>query len=102
MMNQTDVMPAPEFHPVVALDSKWSCEHEAFLRSLPSLLATHRGTFVAIHEGQVAGSGDDQAAVALAAYAKYGYVPIYVGLVSDAPQPTARIVSPRLHRPDSA
>ncbi len=38
--------------PVPAL-SKGEREHRAFLHMLPGLLATHRGKYVAVHEGQV-------------------------------------------------
>lgn len=95
MLNQSDTMPAPEFPVVVPGDSKWEREHQAFLKLLPGLLSQFTGQFVAVHDGQVVGHGDDQTHVALAAYAKFGYHPIYVGLVSDAPRQPARIASPR-------
>jgi hypothetical protein len=101
-MSQTHIMPAPEIYPTVVPESKWEREHRAFLRLLPSLLATHRDKFVAVHDGKVVGSGDDQTEVALSAYAQWGYVPIFVGRVSEVPQPPTRVASPRLHRPDSA
>ena len=95
-MSQVDITPAPALCPVVIADPKWDREHRAFLRLLPSLQETHRGRFVAIHDEKVVGSGDDQIDVALAAYAEFGYVPIFVGQVSDIPQPVARVASPRL------
>lgn len=96
MLNQSDIMPAPEFPVVVPSDSKWEREHQTFLQLLPELLPHFAGQYVAIHDGQLVGSGIDQAQVALAAYAKLGYQPIYVGLVSDGPQQPARIASPRI------
>jgi hypothetical protein len=101
-MNQTDIMPAPEIGIAFVPDAKWEREYRAIVHLLPSLLPTYCDKFVAIHNGKVVGSGDDQAEVALAAYSQWGYVPIYVGLVSDVPQPAVRVASPRLHRPTSA
>ncbi|MBI2926009.1 MAG: hypothetical protein HYY24_09920 [Verrucomicrobia bacterium] len=80
---------------------KWEQEFRAFLRLRPSLLRSHRNRFVAIHEGKVVGSGEDEIALGLRVYAKFGYVPIYVGRVSDEPQPIVRVPSPRLKCPDS-
>ena len=80
---------------------KWEQEFRAFLSLRPSLLPTHRDKYVAIHEGKVVDSGEDEIALGLRVYAKFGYVPIYVGRVSDEPQPIVRIPSPRLKRTDS-
>jgi hypothetical protein len=84
--------------PPAARDGKWEREYRAFLKLRASLMPTFGGKFVAVHDGQVVGSGDDQIAVALGAYSKCGYVPIYVGLVSDEPQPSVRVPLPRLRR----
>ena len=70
---------------------KWEKERDAFSRMLPDLLKTHRGKFVAVHEERVVDSGDDLIALALGVWDKYGYVPIYVDLVTDQAQPPARI-----------
>jgi hypothetical protein len=94
-MNQADIIPAPEISALAIPPSKWDRERCEFLRLLPTLLATHRGQFVAIHDGRVVGSGDDQIQVALQAYSEWGYVPIFVGLVTDSPQAVARVASPR-------
>ena len=96
LMIETTAMPAPEIYSVAFSNTKWDREYREFLRLLPSLLLTHRGKFVAIHDGRVVETGDDHARVALDAYARWGYVPMYVGLVTDAPQPVVRIASPRL------
>jgi hypothetical protein len=89
-MNQT-VLPPPT---VVELpdvpQTKWQREYESFRRLLPQLLATHRGRYVAIHDGQVVDTGDDKLALALRVLAKVGNVPIHVGLVSDEPPAMAR------------
>jgi hypothetical protein len=80
-------------------ESKWRREQQAFRQLLPELLKTHRGRYVALHEGQVVESGDDKLAVAGRAYARFGYVPIYVSLVTDAPAPLVRIPTPRILSP---
>ena len=68
----------------------------AFLRLLPTLLATHRGRYVAVHHGCVIAEGPEQVEVAKQAYARAGYVPIYVGLVTEEPSRPVRLPSPRL------
>ena len=65
--------------------SKGEREYRAFLRLLPELLATHRGKFVAMHNGEVVDSDPDDVALILRVQAKVGYVPLYVGLVTDSP-----------------
>jgi hypothetical protein len=77
------------------LSPKFCRERDAFRAMLPLLLGEYDGKFVAIHEGKVVDSGDDQIAVARRCYAKFGYIPIYVGKVSSLPIPPVRIPSPR-------
>jgi hypothetical protein len=89
------VLPSPP-------EDKWHREYHAFLHLLPDLLKAHRGKYVAVHDGQVVGSGEDKIAVAMQAYARYGYVPIYVGLVTDEPPRIEHIRSPRLLAPRRA
>ena len=96
-MNQVEVFPAPVLP--VPIKDKWRSEQEAFRRLLPELLSTHRNQYVAIHEGKVVASGVDKMEVAGQAYGRVGYVPIYVSLVTDQPQPLNRIPSPRLLPP---
>jgi hypothetical protein len=67
-------------------DPKFNREWAAFYEMLPDLLKTHRGQYVAIHEGQVVGSGPDKLAVARQAREQFGPVTILVRLVSDAPE----------------
>jgi hypothetical protein len=76
-------------------ESKWDRERRAFHPLLPSLLATHRGKYVAIHDERVVAFGDDQIELALRAYDICGYQAIYVGLVTDVPRRPVRIPSPR-------
>jgi hypothetical protein len=82
------VLPAPP-------EDKWRREQLAFPKLLPELLRTHRGQFVAIHEERVVESGADKLDVARRAYARFGYVPIFVSRVTDRPLTAIRIPSPR-------
>ncbi len=93
-MSRMDVLPAPLLP--VSTDDKWRREQAAFRRLLPALLQTHRDQYVAVHEGQVVESGPGKLDVAARAYARFGYVPIYVSLVTDRPLSPVRIPSPRL------
>ena len=95
-MNETQALPAPQLAPDQNRQSKWDEEYRAFLRLKPVLMAQHSGKYVAVHDGKVVGEGDDQVEVALQAYDQIGYVPIYVGLVSNEPQPIVRVPSPRI------
>jgi hypothetical protein len=82
---------------------KFEREYRAFWLMLPQLLKTHRNLYVAVHDGQLVDSDADNIALALRVYAKIGYIPIYVGLVTDEPQPLARIPYRRsLDRPQLA
>ena len=91
-MADSETLAAPVVGPPTPPDDKWRREYHAFIRLLPSLLVTHPNQFVAIHDGRVVGSGSDRIAVALEAYRKYGYVPMYVGHVTEQ---RARPVQPR-------
>ena len=101
--NAADLLHAPhlDLHPVgwegppVPQDPKLRREHAAYLQLLPDLLRTHHGQFVAVHEGRVIESGSNKIAVARQAYARCGYVPIYVHLVTDQPVLPERIPSLR-------
>jgi hypothetical protein len=89
-------MSTPVTLPAPALDSgdspatKWQREYQAFQQLLPALLTTHKGQYVAVHDGQVVGSGDDKLTLAMRVLTKIGNVPIYVGLVSSEPEPVCR------------
>jgi hypothetical protein len=80
-MKRMNVLPAPRIDPIELGEGKWKKwneERRAFQRLRPSLLRTHLGKYVAIHNGKVVGSGRNQIALGLRAYARFGYVPIYV------------------------
>jgi hypothetical protein len=97
-MNETAIQPAF----AVALPApelpKGEREYRAFLRLLPQLLATHRGKFGAIHNGEVVDSDTDDAALILRVQKEVGYVPIHVGMVTEA-QPLVRIPHYHERRP---
>ena len=95
-MIQAEVLPAPELEPCVDGMSKWEQERSAYWRLLPTLVSQYRDQYVAIHEGQVVASGTNQVELALRVYRRFGYVPIYVGLVSDEPWRMFRVPSPRV------
>lgn len=80
-MNSTVTPPPMVADPV----AKWEREFAAFERLLPGLLRTHRGRFVAIHDGDVVDSGGDKLILAMNVLKRLGNVAIHVGLVTDEP-----------------
>ncbi|MFI5457812.1 MAG: hypothetical protein ACHRXM_20420 [Isosphaerales bacterium] len=92
-MSSNELLAAPVL-PALPED-KWRREQQAFHMLLPERLGTHRGQFVAIHEGRVVESGADKLDVARCSYARFGYVPIFVSRVTDRPLTAIRIRSPR-------
>lgn len=92
-MPSVESLPAPDL--TAPGEDKWRREQRAFHRLIPDLLLSHRGLFVAVHEGCVVESGDDKVKVAQRAYNRFGYVPIFVSRVVEYPAPTVRIPSPR-------
>jgi hypothetical protein len=84
-------VPAPQ-------PTKGEREYQAFLHLLPQLLETHRGQYVAIHDGQVVDADADDIALVQRVHARVGYVPIHVGLVV-TPLPVVRIPHYREYRP---
>jgi hypothetical protein len=92
--DQLGILPAPALPAPV--EDKWRREQRAFHHLLPTLLATHKGDYVAIHEEKVVESGPDKLEVAGKAYARFGYIPIFVSLVTDQPTKPIRIPSARL------
>jgi hypothetical protein len=65
-------------------------ERRAFLRLLPQLLGTHRGQYVAVHDGKVVGSGKDRMELAMEVWGRIGGVDLYIGLVSEEPERPVR------------
>jgi hypothetical protein len=101
-MSEPQTFPAPVLDLQPTPPSKWERERNAFRQLLPQLLATHRGKYIAIHEGKVVGVGEDLVPVALQAHRQYGRVAIYVDLVSDQPPRPVRISWPRTVRSETA
>ena len=97
-MDESDILPAPVINVPQRNDDKWERERSAFHRLLPELLTTTHGKYVAIHEECVVESGDSSAETARRAYAKFGYIPIFIGLVSEQGPPIARFPSHRVAR----
>ncbi len=89
-MNKAIPLPAPIIDRSGTTDSKWEQEYRAFRRLLPQLLCTHRGQYVAIHEGQVVDSGGEKVALALRVLAKVGNVAIHIGRVTEEAEPVSR------------
>src|SRR4051812_33238637 len=77
--------------------SKYERERDAFRRLLPSLLATHRDKYVAIHEERVVDEDVDPINLIGRVLGRIGSVAIHVDLVTDQVRPPKRI-SPRLAR----
>jgi|SRR5262245_21370954 len=99
IVSEITAVPMPSPLPPSPEREKWEREQRAFFRLLGSLLATHRGQYVAVHNGTVVASGRDLVEVALRAYAEHGRQPIYVDLVTDHPLAAARI--PHYRQPAS-
>lgn len=70
--------------------AKYHREWAAFRRLLPTLMQTHSGQYVAIHDEQVIAFGGDRLQVVNEALAKVGNESIHVGLVGPEPMPTSR------------
>jgi Family of unknown function (DUF5678) len=97
-MSEVIEYPAPDLTVSMAPESPWQRERRAFWKLLPELLQSYDGQYVAIHDGQVVASGTDEVAVAMDAYSRVGYVPLYLGQVTTSPPRPARIPSPRIWR----
>jgi hypothetical protein len=95
-MSETEILPAPDVSMTANIPDKWDLEYRAFLRLKPSLLQEFADRYVAVHEEQVVDSGEDKLKLGLRVYHKFGYVPIFFGLVSASTDLLVRIPSPRL------
>jgi hypothetical protein len=97
-MSETIANPIFEVSMPVPVLPKAEQEYRAFLRLLPGLLGSHRGKYVAVHEGQVIDSDTSDIVLIQRVHAKIGYLPIYVGLISEERQ-VARLPHYREYRP---
>lgn len=97
-MSDTLIQPTFEAKVPVPTRTKGEREYAAFLRLLPQLLATHKGQYVAVHEGRVIDFDADDIALIQRVHARIGYLPIHVGQVVD-PLPIVRLPHYREYRP---
>jgi hypothetical protein len=97
-MSERIVYPAPDLALCEKPETPWERERRAFWKLLPELLESHNDQYVAIHGGQVVASGTDTVAVAMEAYSRVGYVPLYLGQVTTSPRRAVRVPSPRIWR----
>ena len=75
--------PAPTLE-ALPTTSKWEREHRAFLTLLPELLKTHRGLYVAIHEGRIEDVDNNELALVERMLARLGSVSFHVGHVVES------------------
>ena len=91
-MSEPTTVPAMTVELTAPPQTKWEREYRAFKQQLPELLKTHRGNYVAFHEGRLVDSGDDELALASRVWAEYSYHPIHIGRVTELP-PLVRMPS---------
>lgn len=72
-------------------------EKKAFERLKPELLKTHRGEYVVIREEKAVLMGHNKIELVKKAYRKFGYKPLYIGLVEEEPE-VVYIPTPRVPR----
>lgn len=74
-------------------------EREKFLKMLSELVQDpkYKGKYVAIFQGSIVGCDEDKGKLAKAVYEKYGYVPIYIGMVTMGER-RVEVPSPELTR----
>ena len=72
-------------------------EKRAFQRIRPELLSheTYRNKFVAITDGKVVDVDSDRSLLVERVYSRCGYIPFYVGQVTEAKKMLRRLPSPR-------
>lgn len=72
-------------------------ERRAFERLKPELLKEHQGQYVVIHGEKPVLFGNNKTELAKEAYKKFGYVPLYIGLVEEYPE-IVHVPTPRVGR----
>jgi hypothetical protein len=85
-----------EFRAFEQVHQESLAEAAAFEGLKPELLKTHRGQFVAIYQGQVAGAGDDELELLKQMDQRFGNVPYYIELVAENTPRRARMPSVRV------
>lgn len=104
------VIPFAEYQQLVALrdaerDKAWMEEQHrilmreqvAFEQMKPELLKTHQGQYVAVHNGELVDSDNDEQILAKRVYGKFGYQTILMTKVTETPQ-VYHVNSPKLAR----
>lgn len=83
MSEPVQTFPAPQLEePPPA--NKWEREHRAFLALLPELMKTHRGQYVAIHEGRVFDTDAEELALVERVIKRLGNVSVHIGHVTES------------------
>ena len=80
-------------------DAKFEAERQAFWNQYPELLQQYSGRYVAIHQGRVIDSDEDERKLIRRVYETVGYIPVYIQRVSPEGIPRYRMSSPRIRRP---
>ena len=70
-------------------------EKRSFKQLKPELMETHRGQYVVIREGKAVLFGQNKTELAKQAYEKFGYGPLYIGLVEEEPE-VINLLTPRI------
>ena len=73
----------------------FEAEKKTFWALREQLLAQYEGQYVAIHQGRVVDHDADKLRLGLRIYQRFGYLPIYVQLVSRQGLPVKWLASPR-------
>jgi hypothetical protein len=77
-LTETHILPPKEFSKSFIIFQR---EKRTFERLKPQLLKTHRGQYVVIRGEKAVMFGDNKTELAKQAYEKFGYGPLYIGLV---------------------
>lgn len=81
----------PRAFPKRPTHPKLAAEHDAFEKLLPELLISHRGLYVAVHDGRVVAAAKGATEALTAAGRLYPGQYVLVRLVTDQPQPIERL-----------
>jgi len=73
----------------------FEAEKKCFWALREQLLDQYEGQYVAIHQGRVVDHDTDKLKLGLRVYQRFGYLPIYVQLVSRQGLPVKWLASPR-------
>jgi len=79
------------------MKTRFEEEKRAFERLKPELMKNHRGEYVVIRDGKAVLFGRNKAELARKAYEKFGYRPLYIGLVQEGPE-VVHIPTPTISR----